>query len=473
MTPPDSGRPAATHDSARRPGASVDVQQFIDSQPFSRFQWMILVLCFLIVAADGFDTAAIGFIAPVLAKEWGIARAHLGPVLSAALFGLAAGALVAGPLADRFGRKRVLVGSVLCFGAWSAASAFAGSIEALTALRFLTGLGLGAAMPNAVTLMSEYAPARRRSLAVNAMFCGFTLGSSAGGFIAAWLIPHHGWHSVLLVGGVAPLMLAVLLMLCLPESVRFMVARRADAARIAAALSRIRPGALRGDERFHIQEQAPGDGAAATSSLRAILMPRFAIGTVLLWTTYFMGLLIFYLLTSWLPTLISDAGFPIEKAALVTALFPLGGGIGTLAVGWLMDRGHPWRIVAGTYALTGALVYAVGHGAGDLFLLSLLVFAAGTCMNGAQSSMPTLAAGFYPTQCRATGVAWMLGIGRFGGIAGALLGAQILSMGWSFGKIFGLLSLPAFVATIALLAASARYSGAHTTASAIASKTTS
>ena len=121
-----------------------------------------------------------------------------------------------------------------------------------------------------------------------------------------------------------------------------------------------------------------------------------------------------------------------------------------------MDRGHPWRIVAGTYALTGALVYAVGHGAGDVFLLGVLVFAAGTCMNGAQSSMPTLAAGFYPTQCRATGVAWMLGIGRFGGIVGALLGAQILGLGWSFGKIFGLLSLPAFVATAALLIASAR-----------------
>lgn len=457
MTPPNSGQPAATHDPARLPGASIDVQQFIDNQPFSRFQWIILILCFLIVASDGFDTAAIGFIAPVLAKEWGVSRAHLGPVMSAALFGLAAGALVAGPLADRLGRKSVLVGSVLCFGGWSVVSAFSTSLEALTALRFLTGLGLGAAMPNAVTLMSEYAPTRRRSLAVNAMFCGFTLGSSAGGFAAAWLIPHYGWHSVLLVGGIAPLALAVLLVFCLPESVRFMVARKAPAARIAAALSRIRPGALRGDERFHVQEAAPADAApSAMSSLRAILMPRFLSGTVLLWTTYFMGLLIFYLLTSWLPTLFADAGYPIEKAALITALFPLGGGIGTLTVGWLMDRGHPWRIVAGTYALTGALVYAVGHGAGDLFLLGVLVFAAGTCMNGAQSSMPTLAAGFYPTQCRATGVAWMLGIGRFGGIVGALLGAQILGLGWSFGKIFGLLSLPAFVATAALLIASAR-----------------
>ncbi len=458
MTPPDSGHRAADRNRARQPGASIDVQQFIDNQPFSRFQWIILILCFLIVAADGFDTAAIGFIAPVLAKEWGVSRAHLGPVMSAALFGLAAGALVAGPLADRFGRKRVLVGSVLCFGAWSVASAFASSLEALTALRFLTGLGLGAAMPNAVTLMSEYAPARRRSLTVNAMFCGFTLGSSAGGFIAAWLIPHHGWHSVLLAGGIAPLLLAVLLVFCLPESVRFMVARKAPAARIAAALSKIRPGVLRGDERFHVQENVPAGTAApaAASSLRAILMPQFLSGTVLLWTTYFMGLLIFYLLTSWLPTLFADAGFPIEKAAMITALFPLGGGIGTLTVGWLMDRGHPWRIVAATYALTGALVYAVGHGTGDIFLLGLLVFAAGTCMNGAQSSMPTLAAGFYPTQCRATGVAWMLGIGRFGGIAGALLGAQILGMGWSFGKIFGLLSLPAFVATAALLIASAR-----------------
>ncbi|TXI86997.1 MAG: MFS transporter, partial [Cupriavidus sp.] len=203
----------------------VDVQALIDSQPFTPYQWLILCLCFLIVAVDGFDTAAIGYIAPALVQEWGIQKSELGPVLSAALFGLAFGAIFAGPMADRVGRKRVLIVSVFFFGICSLATAFAPTLGWLTALRFLTGLGLGAAMPNAITLTSEFAPERRRAVLVNTMFCGFPLGSACGGFIAAALIPHYGWHSVLLLGGVLPIVLAFLLIAFLPESVRYMVMR--------------------------------------------------------------------------------------------------------------------------------------------------------------------------------------------------------------------------------------------------------
>jgi len=432
---------------------TVDVQSFIDSHRFTRFQWTILVLCFLILAADGFDTAAIGFIAPALVTHWGISKASLGPVMSAALFGLAAGALLAGPLADRLGRKIVLVASIVWFGGWSLAAALAGSIEGLTVMRFLTGVGLGAAMPNAVTLMSEYSPTARRGLAVNTMFCGFTLGASAGGFIAAWLIPAYGWNSVLLLGGVAPLLLAGALIALLPESAWFMVARRYPGERIASVLARIAPGRLTGSESFVIREQRQH---MRKSPLSQILSGGFGISSLLLWVTYFMGLLVFYLLTSWLPTLITDTGLPIRSAAVVTALFPLGGCLGTVVTGWLMDRTRSWRVVALAYVLAGLLIFAVGYGAGDMFLLGVLVFAAGTCMNGAQSSMPTLAAGFYPTNCRATGVAWMLGMGRFGGISGALLGAELVGRGWSFTTIFGLLAMPAVVAAVALMATGVR-----------------
>jgi AAHS family 4-hydroxybenzoate transporter-like MFS transporter len=436
----------------------VDVEAFIDSHKFSGFQWTILVLCFLILAADGFDTAAIGFIAPALVKQWGVSKADLGPVMSAALFGLAAGALLAGPLADRVGRKIVLVVSIVWFGGWSLASAFAGSIEALTVMRFLTGVGLGAAMPNAVTLMSEYSPATRRGLAVNTMFCGFTLGASAGGFVAAWLIPAYGWKSVLLVGGIAPLLLAVALVAMLPESVRFMVTRGSEGARIARVLARIAPGRLTGTEIFVVREQAE---TTPCSPLGQVLSQKFALASVMLWVTYFMGLLVFYLLTSWLPTLITDTGVPIRSAAVITALFPLGGCLGTVAAGWLMDRASPYRVVARAYAVAGLLIFAVGYGAGHLVLLGALIFGAGICMNGAQSSMPTLAAAHYPTNCRATGVSWMLGMGRFGGISGALLGAQLVGLGWSFMTIFGLLAVPAFGASLALLAARVKTGNVH------------
>src|SRR5208337_4983083 len=197
---------------------SVNVTKFIDSHPFSAFQWLIFAVCFVIVLMDGFDTAAIGYIAPSLIKEWGVTRPDLGPVLSAALLGLAFGATLSGPLADRLGRKLMLFWSVLWFGIACLASSYSANLDQLTIMRFLTGMGLGAAMPNAVTLMSEYCPEKRRSFLTNAMFCGFPLGAALGGFLAAWIIPNFGWRGVLLLGGATPLVLAVLILFALPES---------------------------------------------------------------------------------------------------------------------------------------------------------------------------------------------------------------------------------------------------------------
>src|SRR5476651_586409 len=190
-------------------GTNLDVQSFIKAQPLSRYQWRVVILCFLIVFLDGLDTAAMGFIAPALSQEWGIDRASLGPVMSAALVGMIFGALGSGPLADRFGRKQVLVLATVMFGTFSVAAALSTSLNQLMAWRLLAGLGLGAAMPNATTLLSEYTPQRLRSLLVTSMFCGFNLGMASGGLFSAWLIPAYGWHSLLLVGGLLPLALTV------------------------------------------------------------------------------------------------------------------------------------------------------------------------------------------------------------------------------------------------------------------------
>jgi AAHS family 4-hydroxybenzoate transporter-like MFS transporter len=435
---------------------SVDVQAFIDEQRFSPFQWTILVLCFLVVAADGFDTAAVGFIAPSLVQQWGIARSSLGPVMSAALVGLGIGALAAGPCADRIGRKMVLVLSVFFFGVWSLAAARATSIESLTLLRFFTGLGLGAAMPNAVTLMSEYAPARIRAVAVNAMFCGFSCGLAVGGLASAWLIPHFGWPSVLVAGGVGPIVLSVLLILMLPESVQFLAVRRRADQRIARILQRIVPLSRFDGCRFIALDARAGretathragkPGERTQWALAVVLSSRYRFGTLMLWLAYFMGLLIYYLLTNWLPTLFKDTGFSGEKAALMTSLFPLGGVLGNLCVGWIMDRFAGHRVVAMTYVLVGLLVLFVGHGVGHQVWLGTLIFLTGTVTTSAVTSMSALAASFYPTRARATGVAWMLGIGRIGGVAGALVGAALMGLGWQFGAVFSLLAVPAVIA---------------------------
>ena len=425
---------------------SVDVQAFIDRHPFSPFQWFVFALCFCIVLLDGFDTAAIGYVAPSLLKEWGLTKPALGPVLSAALFGLAAGALSAGPLADRLGRKKVLVASVFVLGLFTLLSSQAANLEQLTVLRFITGVGLGAAMPNAVTLMSEFCPSSRRALLTNAMFCGFPLGAALGGFLAAWMIPHWGWRSVFELGGIVPLLMVLLLVLVLPESVRYMVARSQPRERIAAALARIHHSA-RDIAAFHQSETR--QAVAGKQGLGVVLSPAYRTGSLMLWLAYFMGLVIFYGVINWMPVLFKESGIAPKVAMQISALFPLGG-IGAVFCGWLMDRFNADRIIAIGFALTALSIYAIGQSVGDVGLLMVVVFVAGTVMNTAQSSLPALAAAFYPTQGRATGVSWMLGIGRFGGIAGSFLVAELTRRQLGFDQVFLVLAIPGLIAAVAL-----------------------
>ena len=425
---------------------SVDVQSFLNEHRFSGFQWMIFGLCFLIVLADGFDTAAIGFIAPSLVKEWGVAKPALGPVLSAALFGLAAGALSSGPLADWLGRKKLLVCAVLVFAVACLASSFSQSLEQLTVLRFLTGLGLGAAMPNAVTLMSEYCPDRLRATLTNAMFCGFPLGAAFGGFLAAWMIPQFGWRSVLALGGLAPLVLALAMLVMLPESVRYMVARAWPVEKVRAALARISARAADAAS-FRMSEDRPS--TSGKTGIALVLSRQYVVGSVMLWLAYFMGLVIFYALINWMPILFKDAGVEPRSATLIAALFPLGG-CGAVLFGWLMDRFNGNKIIAVGYVVTAALIWAIGQAAGNVGALVVVVFLGGAIMNTAQSSLPALAAAFYPTEGRATGVSWMLGFGRFGGIAGSFLVAELSRRQFTFTQIFTVVAVPGLVAALAL-----------------------
>src|SRR6266446_8828753 len=227
MTSEASGTPSPIDVAGASPidvaGASpIDVAEFIDRQPVGGFQIRLLLTCAAVLFLDGFDTQAIGYVAPALAKEWGLSKGALGPVFSAGLFGLMIGALVFGPLADRVGRKKIIILSTLAFGLGALVTAFVQDVNTLLAIRFLTGLGLGGAMPNAVAMTSEFNPRRRSATMVMIMFCGFSVGAALGGLLAAALIPQFGWRSVFVVGGAAPLLLVPILARRLPESVRFL-----------------------------------------------------------------------------------------------------------------------------------------------------------------------------------------------------------------------------------------------------------
>jgi MFS transporter, AAHS family, 4-hydroxybenzoate transporter len=442
---------------------SVDVQDFIDRHPVVPFQWLILLLCFLVTALDGLDTAAVGFIAPTLREEWALTPAQLNPVLGAALLGLMLGAFAAGPLADRFGRKTVLLCSVLCFGGWSVAAALSSNLETLTVLRFLTGLGLGGAMPNAITLTSEYCPQRRRSLMVTSMFCGFTLGSALGGVVAAHMVPLYGWRSVLLLGGVLPLVLVPLLVLLLPESARFLVLRKGEQHdKVARILRRIAPLPPSWNGQFDLGDAGVA-GHKPVSPVRLILRGHLSRGTLLLWSAFFMSLLIIYMMTNWLPLLIKDTGLTLSQAALISAMFQIGGTVGAVTLGASMDRIDPWRVLTLAYVCGAGFLWAIGQYYQSFYPLVICVAGMGFCISGTQVGANALASGFYPTASRATGVAWAHGVGRIGSVTGTLGGGVMLSLGLGFNDIFTLLMAPALLAACAMFFMGRRYRAAATT----------
>src|ERR1700733_6144967 len=399
-------------------GTPVDVAQFIDQQPVGGFQVRLLLACAAVLFLDGFDTQAIGYVAPAVAKEWGLTKAALGPVFSAGLFGLMIGALVFGPLADRIGRKKIIVFSTLAFGIGSLVTAFVQDANTLFAIRFLTGLGLGGAMPNAVAMTSEFSPHRRRATMVMIMFCGFSVGAALGGLLAAALIPQFGWRSVFVVGGVAPLLLAPVLAFSLSESVRFLALTGRAPERVAELLARINPKA-----------------AFAPGTLFVVHEPRLAglpvlhlfrdgrtLATLLLWVVFFMSLLDLYFLSNWLPTVLNDLGASVSSAAVIGSMLQVGGVVGTFALGSVIDR-FSFRALALVYFVAVFAVGAIGQLGHSVIFVTMAIFAAG--------------------------VGWALGIGRVGSIVGPLVGGALLTMKWSTGEVFFAAATAALCAALA------------------------
>src|SRR6201987_220585 len=397
--------------------AIIEVAEFIDAQPGGGFQIRLLATCAAVLFLDGFDTQAIGFVAPALAREWGVTKVALGPVFSAGLFGLMIGALLLGPLADRVGRKKIIIVSTVAFGLGALVTTLVQDVSSLIVIRFLTGLGLGGAMPNAIALTSEFNPRRRRATMVMIMFCGFSVGAALGGLLAAAMVPHYGWRSVFLVGGIAPLIMVPILLLRLPESVRFLALTRGVDARGGQLLLLVNPGAVFAPATRFIVDEPKLSGIP----VKHLFTSGRTVPTLLLWVVFFMSLLDLYFLSNWLPTVLNDFGASLSQAAVIGSMLQIGGVVGTVALGSVIDR-FSFRALALVYFAAVFAVGATGQLGHSAVFVTVAIFAAGFCIVGGQNATNALAAGYYPTSVRATGGGWALGIGRVGPIVGALVG---------------------------------------------------
>jgi MFS transporter, AAHS family, 4-hydroxybenzoate transporter len=425
---------------------ALTVNELIDERPPSSFQISAIVLCAFVILFDGFDTQAMGFLIPSIAEDFGIPRASFGPAGSAGLFGLMLGAMASGPIADRWGRKSAIVVSVLAFGVMSLLTASARSLDALVVLRFLTGLGLGGAMPNAVSLAAEYAPKRLQPMFVSAIFVGMAGGALVATGVGSVLMPIWGWQSVFVVGGLLPIALALVLIVALPESLRFLAVAGTDRQRMSAIVRRIAPEAA----------DVPLAPEPASKRLEGVPVKHLftegrAAGTVMLWIPFFMNLLIIYFILNWLPSLLRDAGMPVAAGITAIAAFSVGGIVGTLLQGPLMKAFGVYAPMLAEFVASLAFVWLAAMIFANFEVMIVVTFLLGVAVQAAQAGLNVLAAMYYPTVMRSTGVGWALGVGRVGAIVGPLIGGVMLGMAWTPRQIFLAGAIPAFISAVAVI----------------------
>lgn len=417
------------------------IGKLIDSRPLSAFQIRVLVLVGFLVLMDGFDVQMIGFVAPALLRSWALPAAAMGPIFGAGLFGMLVGSTSLGMLADRIGRRPVLIGATFFVALCVLSTAATRSVPQMLVLRFLTGVGLGGVLGNAVTLASEYCPRARRASLLMGISCGFTAGAILGGLVAALLIPRAGWQSVFIVGGLLALVIAVLMIRELPESLHLLLIQGADRARIDYWLKRLAPGTILGS--------TPGPRLATP---KASVIDLFRGGlwsrTLLLWAVSFANLLNLFFLANWLPLLATRMGFSDSLGLLLGTTLQAGGIVGALALGRLIDRFGFYRVLAPSFLLGALMIAAVGQPALPVIVECLVVLFAGIAVVGGQPGINALATSLYPTELRATGVGWCLGVGRAGSIVGPLAAAQLIAHHFTNDALFLFAAIPAALSSL-------------------------
>lgn len=410
-----------------------DLKQRLDNDPMGRFQCLAIGICIVLNMIDGFDVLVMAFTATSVSAEWGLSGAQVGLLLSAGLFGMAAGSLFIAPWADRVGRRPLILFCLALSGVGMLLSALSQSPLQLALLRGLTGLGIGGILASSNVIASEYASKRWRGLAVSLQSTGYALGATLGGLLAVWLLGHWGWRSVFLFGGIVTVLVIPLVLLWLPESLDFLLARRP-----ANALARVNRLADKLGQPALSQLPPPAQSVpGAATGFRQLLTPAMRRTTLVIWLLFFLVMFGFYFVMSWTPKLLVAAGLSAQQGITGGVLLSVGGILGAALIGGLSSRWPLSRVLAMFMLVTaGLLVLFVASGSSVTAALALGLLI-GLFANGCVAGLYALSPVVYDASVRATGVGWGIGIGRIGAILSPTVAGVLLDGGWQPLHLYG------------------------------------
>jgi len=421
-----------------------DVREIFNTMPMSRKQWAVFLICFAATAIEGFDTIVISFLAPAISHQWHLSAAALSPLVAFGLTGLLIGSIVGGMMADRVGRRVVSIVALAWFGVAGVMSSEAQSIVHLVGWRFITGVGIGAAMPATSAMVAEYVSDRSRSAMLASTYCGFLFGAAAAGFVTSQMIGVLGWRGLLVLSGALPLVVAALFAWQVPESPLYMVVARKSNQAAKAIIEKVFPSLDCSNTRLFVaepQEERRGS--------RALLSDRYRLGTVLTWVTEFSGYLAFFLIGSWMPTHLKQSGMSMQDAAQVSSMFQFGALAGAVLFAILVRRYNVASVIAGAFGTGALLVVALGMSEGASWHV-IVVFLSGLAVGGPLICVNTIPGVFYPTSLRASGGGWNVAIGRLGSIVGSSLIGLIVISGFPYLFTCALLSIPLLISCVCM-----------------------
>ncbi|MBB4105269.1 MFS transporter [Allorhizobium borbori] len=404
----------------------------------------VVFICFLLNAIDGMDIVIMSYVAPVLKSAWQLSPEMLGTVFSASLAGMAVGGLFIAPIADKFGRRPLIITLLTVITIAMLASSQARNVYELIALRTIIGMSVGAFLASVTTMAADFAPKGQQGMVVAIAIAGYPLGAVVTGVTIAHFLPVWGWHGALMAAGLVSLVVLPFVVLILPESIDYL--KRVQPARALEKLNKV----LRrlGEAPVAV---LPPRIAATKTSVGAIFAEGRFVATLALWLAIIMGFMTFYFLVSWITQLSVQSGLPVDKAIYAGALFNLGGFIGTLVIGACGTRFGLQRVTCIALVAGAAVVAIFGYVTASLAVTLALAFCAGFTTNGGFNSFYALGAVLYPTEIRSTGIGWAMGIGRLGAVIGPMLGGILIGQGLGLAALLAIFAIPLVIAGSAAL----------------------